>query len=145
MAIEKYAGQNIDIVVGVPRGGTPFADVIAPTLSMYRLHGELVRHVILDKNPGDGSFSLRPGSVRPGERALVVDDVGTTYGSLLRACSVLAAAGVVVEHKLVIVNRNPRKRDAVRNGVEFFEHYPIKAFRASHCILCAKGIPLEEV
>jgi orotate phosphoribosyltransferase len=48
---------------------------------------------------------LIEGSIRPTDRALIVDDVLTSGGSLLKAVEVARQAGLRVDHALVIVDR----------------------------------------
>ena len=52
-----------------------------------------------------GLGKLIEGSFQPGERAVVVDDVLTSGGSLLKAVAAARGAGLVVTHALVIVDR----------------------------------------
>ncbi|NJN36717.1 MAG: hypothetical protein HC794_06220 [Nitrospiraceae bacterium] len=52
------------------------------------------------------------GSIRPGDRALIVDDVLTSGGSLLKAVGVAREAGLRVEHALVIVDRQEQNGNA---------------------------------
>jgi orotate phosphoribosyltransferase len=48
---------------------------------------------------------LIEGAVRSGDRALIVDDVLTSGGSLLKAVAAARSAGLTVTHALVIVDR----------------------------------------
>jgi len=52
-----------------------------------------------------GLGKLIEGAFQPGDRAVVVDDVLTTGGSLLKAVAAAREAGLVVTHALVIVDR----------------------------------------
>lgn len=52
-----------------------------------------------------GLGKLIEGSFQPGERAVVVDDVLTSGGSLLKAVATARGAGLVVTHAMVIVDR----------------------------------------
>ena len=45
----------------------------------------------------------------PGERALIVDDVLTTGGSLIKAAGAARGAGLTVTHALVIVDRSEQE------------------------------------
>jgi len=52
-----------------------------------------------------GLGKLIEGSFQPGDRAVIVDDVLTSGGSLLKAVSAARGAGLIVTHALVIVDR----------------------------------------
>ncbi len=52
---------------------------------------------------------LIEGAIRPGDRALIVDDVLTSGGSLLKAVASAREAGLVVSHALVIVDRKEQQ------------------------------------
>ena len=52
-----------------------------------------------------GLGKLIEGSILPGDRALIVDDVLTSGGSLLKAVAAAREAGLRVDHALVIVDR----------------------------------------
>jgi orotate phosphoribosyltransferase len=60
------------------------------------------------------------GSIQPGEPALVVDDVLTTGGSLLKAAESARAQGLIVTHGLVIVDRSEDegKRNLAHMGIQ---------------------------
>lgn len=143
IVIERFGSKRVDAVVGVPRGGDPFAQIMAPLLSMYTQRQDGAHQVLLLKGP-DGQFSVPKGVSVAGLKVLVVDDVGTTYGSLLRACRVLERAGASVVCKLVIINRNPDLARASAAKIEFLEHHPIPMYRLALCPMCKKGIPLAD-
>ena len=52
-----------------------------------------------------GLGKLIEGSIHPGDRVLIVDDVLTSGGSLLKAVGAAREAGLQVDHALVIVDR----------------------------------------
>ncbi len=52
-----------------------------------------------------GLGKLIEGSFQPGDRAVIVDDVLTSGGSLLKAVAAAREAGLTVTHALVIVDR----------------------------------------
>ncbi|HET8579665.1 MAG TPA: phosphoribosyltransferase family protein, partial [Nitrospiraceae bacterium] len=65
------------------------------------------RTFVVRKQPKDhGLEKLIEGSVKPGDRALIVDDVLTTGGSILKAVQATREAGLKVDRALVIVDRN---------------------------------------
>jgi orotate phosphoribosyltransferase len=54
---------------------------------------------------GHGLDKLVEGAVRPGWRALVVDDLVTTGGSMVSAIEALRKAGCIVKDSIVLVDR----------------------------------------
>jgi orotate phosphoribosyltransferase len=64
------------------------------------------RTFVVRKQPKDhGLGKLIEGAMKPGDRAVIVDDVLTSGGSLLKAVAAARAAGLTVDHALVIVDR----------------------------------------
>ena len=64
------------------------------------------RTFVVRKQPKDhGLAKLIDGAVTPGDRALIVDDVLTTGGSVIKAVKAAREAGLEVAHALVIVDR----------------------------------------
>ena len=64
------------------------------------------RTFVVRKQPKDhGLAKLIDGAVKPGDRALIVDDVLTTGGSVIKAVKAAREAGLEVAHALVIVDR----------------------------------------
>jgi orotate phosphoribosyltransferase len=76
---------------------------------------------VVRKQPKEhGLGKLIEGSIQPGEPALVVDDVLTTGGSLLKAAESARAQGLIVTHGLVIVDRSEDegKRNLAHMGIQ---------------------------
>ena len=82
---------------------------IATTISDYAYAAtprQEWRTFVVRKQPKDhGLGKLIEGVVEPGDRAVIVDDVLTSGGSLLKAVAAARGAGLVVTHALVIVDR----------------------------------------
>lgn len=105
LAIEAYkavAGEvgekNFDVVGGVATAGVAMS---APLAFVLRKPMVYVRK----EEKGHGLNRLVEGAVRPGWRALLVDDIVTTGGSLISAVKALRAAGCVVKDAVVLVDR----------------------------------------
>lgn len=105
LAHDALAGVTIDCLGGLEIG----AISIATTISDY-CYGTTPRRdwrtfVVRKQAKDHGLGKLIEGAVRSGDRALIVDDVLTSGGSLLKAIAAARQAGLVVSQTLVIVDR----------------------------------------
>ena len=105
LAYEALAGVEIDCLGGLEIGAIP----IAVTISDFACGvapQRLWRTFVVRKQAKDhGLGKFIEGDIRPGDRALIVDDVLTSGGSLLKAVGAAREAGLQVEHALVLVDR----------------------------------------
>jgi len=105
LAWQRLNHLPIDCMGGLEIG----AISIATTISDYAYTAtprQEWRTFVVRKQPKDhGLEKLIEGGVKSSDRALIVDDVLTSGGSLLKAVSAARAAGLVVTHALVIVDR----------------------------------------
>ena len=105
LAYEALADLEIDCLGGLELGAIPIAVTISD-FACAATRQRLWRTFVVRKQAKDhGLGKLIEGSVRPGDRALIVDDVLTSGGSLLKAVGVAREAGLQVEHALVLVDR----------------------------------------
>lgn len=105
LAHDALAGVTIDCIGGLEIG----AISIATTISDYG-YGATPRRewrtfVVRKQAKDHGLGKLIEGATRPGDHALIVDDVLTSGGSLLKAIAAARQAGLVVSQALVIVDR----------------------------------------
>ncbi|KAG0462183.1 hypothetical protein HPP92_020659 [Vanilla planifolia] len=108
--VERYTGMGIDVVAGIEaRGfifGPPIALAIGAKFVPLRKPGKLPGEVISEKyvlEYGSDCLEMHIGAVQPDERALVVDDLVATGGTLRAAINLLEIAGAeVVECACVI-------------------------------------------
>jgi orotate phosphoribosyltransferase len=113
------AGVTIDCLGGLEIG----AISIATTISDYGYGTTPLRgwrtFVVRKQAKDHGLGKLIEGAVRPGDRALIVDDVLTSGGSLLKAVAAARGAGLTVTHALVIVDRKEQdgRRKVEAEGV----------------------------
>ncbi len=105
LAHETLTSVELDCLGGLEIG----AISIATTISDYAFSAPSRRDwrtfVVRKQAKDHGLGKLIEGAVRPGDRALIVDDVLTSGGSLLRAVAAARSAGLLVTHALVIVDR----------------------------------------
>ncbi|KAB2054063.1 hypothetical protein ERO13_A12G219100v2 [Gossypium hirsutum] len=108
--VERYKGKNISVVAGIEaRGfifGTPIALEIGAKFVPLRKPNKLPGKVISEEYEleyGRDCLEMHLGAVEPGERALVVDDLIATGGTLCAAMKLLERVGAeVVECACVI-------------------------------------------
>ena len=96
-----------DYVGGIAMGAVP---VIAALAAVSDVHGTPVKTFFVRQAPKDHGTrelveGLTSGESLVGKRVLVTDDVATTGGSVIQAIEAARAAGAIVEHALVIVDR----------------------------------------
>ncbi len=121
-AWEVLKDLEFDCVGGLELG----AISIATTLSDYGFRATPRRDwrtFVVRKQPKDhGLGKLIEGAVQAGDRALIVDDVLTSGGSLLRAIAAAREAGLDVRYALVIVDRKEQdgRANVERQGVTLF-------------------------
>ncbi len=115
--LEVVESEGIGIVAGLTMGADP---IVGAVITCAGMKGREVRGLIVRKEPkGHGLRSQIEGpSFREGERALVVDDVATTGGSILKAVEVLRSAGLKVDSAMVLVDREEGAEESLaREGI----------------------------
>jgi orotate phosphoribosyltransferase len=105
LGYEALTDIELDCLGGLELGAIPIAITISD-FACAAPQQRLWRTFVVRKQPKDhGLGKLIEGAIRPGDRALIVDDVLTSGGSLLKAMGVARQAGLRVDHTLVIVDR----------------------------------------
>jgi orotate phosphoribosyltransferase len=109
LAYEALRGVELQCLGGLEIG----AISIATTISDYAFTAQPARNwrtfVVRKQAKDHGLGKLIEGAYNPGERALIVDDVLTSGGSLLKAVAAARGAGLTVTHALVIVDRQEQE------------------------------------
>jgi orotate phosphoribosyltransferase len=127
----------------------PQSDLIAsPALGGLIIGHEVaraqgVRFIFTERDPA-GQMILRRGfSVRPGETAVVVEDVITTGGSTREVIEVLSSIGASVIAAGSIVDRSGGRADL---GVPRFAlaTLEVQSWDPQDCPLCREGIPVAK-
>lgn len=130
--VHNFKDEKIDVVVGLAYGGIIVSYEMARHLKVRSLFTERV----------EGKMTLRRGfCLRPKERAIVVEDVVTTGGSVKEVIALINNLGAKVIGVGAIVDRSGGKVDfGVR--YESLVRLDIENFREDECPLCKQGIPL---
>ncbi len=127
----KFAKDKIDLCVGPALGGVIVAYETARALG--------VRGFFTERDKG-GTMALRRGfMVSPGERALVLEDVVTTGGSVKEVIELLTGRGAVVAGVGSIVDRSGGRVDF---GVPFYSllKIEVESYGPEDCPLCRQGL-----
>ena len=127
----RFAGQGISVVVGPAMGG------IVVSYEIGRILG--VRSIFTERE--NGVMKLRRGfSVAPGEKALVVEDVITTGGSIMEAIDAVKELGGIVAGVGVLVDRS---NGTVEFGIrkEALLVTEAVSYPPEECPLCREGTP----
>jgi orotate phosphoribosyltransferase len=95
---EAIGEKNFDVVAGVATAGVTISSPLA-----YLLKKPMV--YVRREEKGHGLGRQVEGAPRPGWRAVVVDDLVTTGGSVIAAVAALRKGGCVVKESLVLVDR----------------------------------------
>jgi len=105
-AYDQLKNMDIDMIGGLEIGAIPLATCISD-FGYTAKPSRIWRTFVVRKQAKDhGLGKLIEGTISPGAHALIVDDVLTTGGSLLKAAEAAREAGLAVTHALVIVDRS---------------------------------------
>ena len=95
---EKVCSEDIDKVAGPALGAVPIATAIS-------LESEIPLLMIRKEKKGYGTSKLIEGELNKGDSVIVVEDVTTTGGSLLKAIKAIHDNGGIVKKAFVVVDR----------------------------------------
>jgi orotate phosphoribosyltransferase len=123
-----------DVVVSPAIGGLIIGHEVA------RAKG--VRFLFTERDAG--KMTLRRGfSVKPGETALVIEDVVTTGGSTREVIAVLRSSGARVLAAASVIDRSGGRADLGVPRVALAT-LDVIAYEPEDCPLCKQGVPVEK-
>lgn len=132
MLLEKLEDIDPDVVIGLAMGG------IALGYEVARQMGK--RFVFTQRK--DGRMTIRSGfDVKPGMKALIIEDIVTTGGSVKEVIELLDSMNIEVQAVGLLVDRTGGNTDfGVRT--ESLLQVKIETFQPDKCPLCKKGVSL---
>ena len=105
LAHDALAGVTIDCLGGLEIGAISIATTVSDYCYEATPRRDWRTFVVRKQAKDHGLGKLIEGAVRSGDRALIVDDVLTSGGALLKAIAAARQVGLVVSQALVIVDR----------------------------------------
>ncbi len=109
-----------DKIAGIELGSIP----IAVALSMYT-DKEFI--IIRKERKEHGTRKLYEGRINKGDVFLIVDDVATTGGTLLRAANIVRNEGGIVNEAFVVVDREEGAEELLKkNGIVLKKLFSIR-------------------
>ncbi len=109
LAHEALAGLAIDCLGGLEIGAISIATTISDYAYTTSPKRDWRTFVVRKQAKDHGLGRLIEGAIHPKDRALIVDDVLTSGGSLRKAIVAARQAGLTVTHALVIVDRKEQE------------------------------------
>lgn len=127
-----FPREEIDVVIAPALGGVVIGYMVALSLSK--------RMVFAERR--EGAFVLRRGQeLLTGERALLVEDVITTGGSVEEVASLVRACGAEPVGVVALVERGPVAELSMPKKALI--ELEIQSWPAEQCPLCAAGEPVR--
>jgi orotate phosphoribosyltransferase len=140
---EKFAGKNVEVVIGPATGGIILSQWVAYHLS--ELEGREVYGAYADKD-GEG-FVIKRGynELIKGKQVLVVEDLVTTGGSLRKVIEAVRSEGGTVLGAVAVCNRGDVTASMIGEPPEFISLLTVELgqWSESDCELCQRGIPIN--
>ena len=151
MFAKRFKDTSIDLVAAPAIGGTILCQWTAYYLT--QMSKRRVLSVYSEKDKGTTASALESQQVFrrgydsfiKGKRALVIEDLTTTGGSVRKTVQAVRRVGGEVVAVCVMVNRDPLNVNTQTIGVTFHSlgEFPAQAFDAKDCPLCKKKIPID--
>ena len=123
--------ENLDYVGGLEMGAVP---VIAALAAISESEGRPVKSFFVRKQPkGHGTMDmiegLATGESLANTKVMVVDDVATSGGSIVKAADAVRAAGATVEAALVLIDREEGAAETLQlNGLRLLSVFKGREF-----------------
>lgn len=141
---EKHKDMDVDIVAAPALGG-----IILETWTAYHLSkvkGKEVLGIYTEKDAEKNQvFTRGYDKLVKDKNVLVIEDLTTTGGSVLKVVNSVKNAGGKVVAVSVMVNRDPENINSEMMGVPFSALAELKAeaWDEADCKLCKSGVPIN--
>jgi orotate phosphoribosyltransferase len=100
--------NNYELIAGMELGAVPLAVALA-------LQTQKPYVIIRKEKPSHGTGKQVIGKAASGQKVLLVEDVATTGGSVIKAIDVLRGEGLTVDKVLVVVDREEGAQEMLKD------------------------------
>ena len=108
LILGEIGADSFDRIVGIPTAGMSFGSIVA-----YQLKKAFVYVRTAEREHGRGRRV--EGILLPGDRVLLIDDLITKGGSILKAADAVRAEGGVVADVMVLMDREENGENSLAN------------------------------
>lgn len=131
----KFANQNIEVVVGPVTGGILLAHEVGKALG--------TRAIFTERE--NGKMTLRRGfQIAKGERVLIVEDIVTTGGSVKEVVDVVKEQGGIPVGIGMLVDRSGGKANFDEVPYQALLRLTVTTYEPDNCPLCAEKLPMTK-
>lgn len=144
MIASRFVEMGVEVVVAPALGGIILSQWTANHLS--KLTGREVLGIYTEKTVDKGQdFTRGYDKLVDGKKVLVVEDITTTGGSLMKTIQSVKMAGGKVVAACSMINRDPNGVTSNMFGVPFsaLGEFRTEAFDVDSCPLCLAKIPIN--
>ena len=135
MLADRFRDEAIDVVISPAIGGIVIGYEVARSLGVRAIWAER----------DGGNMTLKRGfRLTEGERALIIEDVVTTGGSVKEVAEVVKGAGAEIVGFGFIMDRSREPMNLPARTEALLEGRKMKTYQPDDCPLCAEGIPVEK-
>ena len=128
--------DTVDVVVSPAIGGIIIGHEVARALN--------ARSLFTERDAATNEMTLRRGfEIRPGEFAVVIEDVITTGGSTKEVVQLARAAGARITAAASIIDRSGGRADVGAPRVSLEILHPVN-YQPEECPLCQQGVPIAK-
>jgi orotate phosphoribosyltransferase len=134
--LRQLTKDHVDVVLAPALGGLIIGHEVARELG--------VPFLFTERDGATGHMTLRRGfELKPGQTAVVIEDVVTTGGSSREVVKLARAAGVNVLAAGCIIDRSNGRADIGVPTVAL-HNLDVVTYDASECPLCQQGVPVAK-
>lgn len=128
---QRIKGLDIKAIGGLSLGADP---IVCATVMQAAKEGEAIDAFLVRNEPkGHGTKGWLEGNIKEGIKVVIVEDVVTTGGSVLKAISKAEEAGLKVIKVIMLIDREEGGREAIETkGYEcdtIFRHLDFMEFK----------------